>query len=198
MPQLWQNCCFIYLLQKIESIFIMISKIRKYFQYSLESLKNIPIISQYSWILCQNYIFLNPRWRNFRCSFRWLLSISDLQTGGSSSVSVWSLTRFRRWICGGIVVQVFLGLEPMLFGTISCFRCIQSPCFVSFLWSPFADFVVSKDSDICWIFDGFFWVYKDLSSKKCSFKAKVSSKMCDWPLKSWLFFFIKLSCNKPK
>ena len=87
---------------------------------------------------------------------------------------------------------------PVAFWAFSCFWCIQSPRFASFVWSSFADFVVSKDSDICWIFDGFFWVYKDLSSKKCSFKAKVSSKMCDWPLKSWLFFFIKLSCNIPK
>lgn len=37
---------------------------------------------------------------------------------------------------------------------IPCFWCIQSPCFASFVWSPFADLVVSKDSDICWIFDG--------------------------------------------
>ena len=61
---------------------------------------------------------------------------------------------------------------PVAFWAFSYFRCIQSPCFASFVWSPFADLVVSKDSDICWIFDGwmmdFCWVCKELSSKKRS------------------------------
>lgn len=94
----------------------------------------------------------------FRCSFRRLLSINALQTDGSSAVSVWLLTRFRRWIRGGIAVQVLAWVS-------SNFERCYSVLFRDFDVSKvsgllplyevlFADLVMSKDRIFCWIFDG--------------------------------------------
>ena len=104
----------------------------------------------------------------FRCSFRQLLSINALQSDGSSAVSVWLLTRFRRWIRGGIVVQVLAwvlawvssNFERCYSGAYSCifhaFDVSKVPVLLPLYEVLFADLSVSKDSDICWIFDG--WV----------------------------------------
>ena len=124
IPQLWQNCCFIYLFLKIESVFIMISKIRKYFQYSLESLKNIPIISQYSWILCQNYIFLNPRWQNFRCSY---LENLDKHWYSISSKLVWKTqihVRYNIAVFKNLIIKV-LEMIRNFRKPLTLYRCMK-------------------------------------------------------------------------
>lgn len=77
------------------------------------------------------------------------------------------------------------GLNDAIPVAFSCFRCIQSPCFASFVWSPFADLVVSKDSDICWIFDG--WV-KDFCG--CTFWIQHSVQGGILEKVWWLLVFI--------
>lgn len=151
-----------------------------------------------------------------------MLNINTLQTDGSSVVSVWPLTRFRRWIRGGIVVQVLVWLEwwcySGCFWAFSCFRCIQSSWFASLVWSPFADLVVNKDSDFCWIFDGwmkvFCWVYfwiqysvqgiilekmwlktdNQLVWSYHSFQSRFNPQMLNIKIVSWFFWHIKQTC----
>ena len=75
---------------------------------------------------------------------------------------------------------------PVAFEHFRTFNVSKVPVLLPLYEVLFADFVVSKDSDICWIFDGrmmdFCWVCKELSSKKCRISAKVSSKKCDYLL----------------
>ena len=144
-----------------------------------------------------------------RCSFRRLLSINALQSDGSSAVSVWPLTWFRRWIRGGIVVQVLVWLEWWCYSScffvlsmypksLFCLLCMKF-FLLTLLWAKIAIFVG-------YLMDG--WrifvsvlfesstVYKALSSKKCRISTKVSSKRCNQLLQSKLFFFINISYNK--
>ena len=107
---------------------------------------------------------------------------------------------------------------PVAFWAFSCFRCIQSLWFASFVWSPLLTLLWAKIVIfVGYLMDG--WrifvgalfesstAYKELSSKKCRISAKVSSKKCDnclflsskkcdYLLQCKLFFFINLSYNK--
>ena len=108
----------------------------------------------------------------FRCSIRRLLSINALQTDGSSAVSVWLLTRFRRWIRGGIAVQVLAWVSSnfercysVLFRDFDVSKVpVSLPLYevllLTWLWAK----IVIFDG---WMMD-FCWVCKELSSKKRS------------------------------
>ena len=120
----------------------------------------------------------------FRCSFRRLLSINALQTDGSSAVSVWPLTRFRRWIRGGIVVQVFTWVWMILFRlllsifvlsmypkSLFCFPCMKS-FLLTLLWAKIAIFVGYLMGG-WWIFVGYVRSYP---RKSVGFRQKYPRK----------------------
>lgn len=166
--------------------------------------------------ICRWYAFLCKKSLShaestFRCSFRRLLSINILQTDGSSPVSVWPLTQFRRWIRGGIVVQVlvlaWMMLFRLLFELFRAFDVSKVPVLLPLYEVPLLTLLEAKIAifvgylmDGWWIFLGALFesstVYKELSSKKCDDCRFLSSKKCNRLLQSGLFFFINLSYNK--
>ena len=53
-----------------------------------------------------------------------------------------------------VFVLSFFKLRTLLFGAFRAFDVSKVPVLPPLYEVLFADFVVSKDSDICWIFDG--------------------------------------------
>lgn len=130
----------------------------------------------------------------FRCSFRRLLSINALQTDGSSAVSVWLLTRFRRWIRGGIAVQVLAWVS-------SNFERCYSVLFRDFDVSkvpvslPLYEVLLLTLLDIWWMDDGILWVHF-LNPVQYTWSYPRKSVIGYW--KRRLLFSINLSYNEQK
>ena len=86
------------------------------------------------------------------------------------------------WNSGSSFGLSFFKLRTLLFRCFfvhfSCFWCIQSPCFASFVWSPLLTLLWAKIAIFVGYLMGGWWifvavlfesstVYKALSSKKC-------------------------------